>query len=229
MATWPEKGVVRFANADLPTDDDDLRLVADHPVVRDVNRELFDEPLVVGKLAVRAPMPGHGHQGLHPDRGDFVNARADGLPLTATTSGRGCRPCGASASSHSTTARCAWCPARTPRPPRPSTRMGSAAGWDPTLTRCASRLLPAPPSCSRAGRSGTPGRSTTALRRVSPSPEGTPPCVCGIRSEPRGRANPYGRKWGPGLTGVVPLRDDVTMTGEDQDGRGSGRAAEAGP
>jgi hypothetical protein len=82
MSGWPEKGVVRFGNDDLPADDDDLRLVADHPVAREVNAELFGEPLVAGKLAVRAPMPGHGHQGLHPDRGDFFNARADGLPLT---------------------------------------------------------------------------------------------------------------------------------------------------
>src|SRR5688572_17877949 len=82
VASWPERGVVRLSNADLPIEDDDLRLVADHPTVREVILDVLAEPLVPGELAVRAPMPGTGHQGLHPDRADFRNVRPDGLPLT---------------------------------------------------------------------------------------------------------------------------------------------------
>jgi hypothetical protein len=91
---WEEAGVVRVRLD--PADPGYARLVR-HPLLFSAADAVIGPGCRVDGLSLRAPLPGCGHQGLHPDF----------FPGTAPAGrGRYWPPCGASPDSPGTTGRC---------------------------------------------------------------------------------------------------------------------------
>lgn len=95
-----EPGVV---HAKLGLADPEFTPCRDHPLLAQAATAVLRPDWHLAALSLRAPLPGCGHQGLHPTS-NTAGPRGHG---------RRCRPCGASPPSPPTTGRCGSSPART--------------------------------------------------------------------------------------------------------------------
>ena len=78
-ADFEEGGVIRFPH--LPADGD-LKALVDHPTTRAVAELLFGRTVTAEPtVLVRAPLPGFGLQGIHPDRSDVYAAHEAGVAI----------------------------------------------------------------------------------------------------------------------------------------------------